>query len=647
MTDLLNRIIQENSNLRIKLNSLVNVSSENSESEAYDVLVSPCEINHKHGTGVLLHRIFIENSDRIFSIRSSNLYGGEHVLGGISVRLSHQGLSRSEAFVNVARCLEGRKIRRVICVPFYSDDLITTLAIQELFRVPSCIYVMDDQNVCVNNIPDPLMAEALSKASLRLTISAEMRCAYERKYNYKFHWVPSVAPHDLLQTEARTPFGKKAKTKTGVLLGSIWGRGWLDLLQETIKGSGLKLDWYGNIDAGAGAAVSKAEDLAVNGIFARGFLPETDLVSSLRQYLYAVIPYGRLDESDDNPAIARLSLPSRISYILATSGTPIILLGSKETAAAKFIERFKIGVVCDYGSENFLAAVEHITSAAVQSSMRHNAAQVAETFSADGIADWIWQSMEQGAPQDRRFDSLAPRRESDLIYYIESPAPKIIQQVYAPIYQVFKRLQIEGFNPSFVVDVGASVGVWSRTVSELFPSARFILLEPLLEEYFKSHPSLCADIPDNFEVLQTAVSNQVGQVCLQVSPDLYGSSLMQPSDFREYKSVQVNVTTLDQLAKEKSISGQGLLKIDVQFAEHLVLEGGKEFLSQVDVLVVELSLIRYADTAKTFTEMIQTIQDLGFRYYDDVDGWRLPEYGTLLQKDSIFVKQGLFLPRLD
>jgi hypothetical protein len=107
--------------------------------------------------------------------------------------------------------------------------------------------------------------------------------------------------------------------------------------------------------------------------------------------------------------------------------------------------------------------------------------------------------------------------------------------------------------------------------------------------------------------------------------------------------VTVDVITLDSLAQEKAITGRGLLKLDVQFAEHLVIEGAKQFLSQVDVCIIELSLWKYQEETKTLTEMLEVMTQLGFRYYDEVGEWRLPSDGTLFQKDILFVRKNLFL----
>jgi hypothetical protein len=96
------------------------------------------------------------------------------------------------------------------------------------------------------------------------------------------------------------------------------------------------------------------------------------------------------------------------------------------------------------------------------------------------------------------------------------------------------------------------------------------------------------------------------------------------------------------VARERNLRGRGLLKIDVQFTEHLVLAGAIDLLAQVDALIIELSLVRYASQPMLFPEMCDLLDNLGFRYHEDVGGWRSPVDGRQLQKDVLFVKKHLF-----
>ncbi|WP_048753903.1 FkbM family methyltransferase, partial [Crocosphaera watsonii] len=107
--------------------------------------------------------------------------------------------------------------------------------------------------------------------------------------------------------------------------------------------------------------------------------------------------------------------------------------------------------------------------------------------------------------------------------------------------------------------------------------------------------------------------------------------------------VTSEIITLDQLLEEKSLRGKGILKLDVQFAEHLAIEGGYKLLGIVDVCIIELSLWKTSEETKSLVEMMDIMAKLGFRFYDEVGYWRMPQTGTLFQKDILFVKNPLYL----
>lgn len=603
-----------------------------------DAIVTTNEVTDRHGTGVLLSRIFGE-CPNILSIRSTSLYR-EHKLGRGELCFGHQGLSRSESFERVLYALNGSTVRRVFCVPYQQDELITALALKEIFAAPLCLYLMDDNNIFSKGIPDELMREALAKSSLRLAISPELRDAYEQKYRFKFWVAPPVVRDEALQTVPRFPIGKKTQERIGVLVGSLWSLVWLQNLRQTVRESGLQVHWYGNSTFWSEKVT--AADLAQDGIVDCGFLAERHLTKKVNEYPYAVVPTGSLDAADDRPELARLSLPTRLPYLLAASNTPTIVLGNPNTAAAHFVERFQTGKVVPYQGIQFRQAVEEVCQPQQQLAFRTRAAGHAPVFSAKGLAGWIWQSLELGEPPDERFEQVFRRTDGDIIPYLEAPPPSDVCGDFVLVYHALRRLKRQGFAPDFVLDVGSSSGVWSDVTKRVFPNARFLLFDPLHAHYAKMNDWFFRKHPD-FECLPVAVSDRPGETELNVSPDLYGSSLLLPVDFRAYHQVKVPVITLDEAAQERKLTGRGLLKIDVQFTEHLVLKGAEKVLGQIDALLVELSLVAYAPQARLFAEMCDLIRGLGFRYYEDVGGWRSPVDGTLLQKDVLFVRQQLFV----
>lgn len=601
-----------------------------------DVVITANEVNSRHGTGVLVQKIF-SGARNIFSIRAHNHYNGEHVLGDIGLLLSSKGLSRPDLYRLVLNAFGDSTAKRILCIPFDADEVRTAIAVKDVFDIPLCTYIMDDNSICSGKIPNELMKELLEKSSLRLAISPEMQHAYQQAHNLKFWILPPVVSDNLILRHRRP---QKRDPNLGVLVGNVWGQRWLDLLRQTVRGTGISIHWYCNAGKKCSWLKLDPEELEADGIFLRDPLPEHELSPLLSTYGFALLPSGTLDAEDDNRSVAQLSLPSRVPFILATSHTPIIVLGSDKTASARFVRKFEVGTSSPYDPEHFKAAVKKIVEPSQQDVLSENAAKISKVFSDSGIAQWIWQALEDGYPEDQTFEALMAPDPEDVAYYVEPPSPSNIFWEFVPDYTAIRRLKKLGFSPDFVIDVGASTGIWSDAISRLFPNARFILVEPLLSKHDESSKNIFINSHPNFETVEAAMSNERGTVHFQVSSDLYGSSLLQPNDRNDYETVEVQVLTLDTLAKEREIKGKGFLKIDVQCAEHLVLEGGKAFLSQVDAVQLELSLVRLDERAKTFIEMVQLMEQQGFRYFDDVNHWRSAIDGRLIQKDALFLRKG-------
>ena len=600
-------------------------------------IVTPNEINDRHGTGVIMTRIF-KDVPNILAIRSTDLHG-ENCLGKISIRFSHHKSRRVESYRRLIPCLEGNSFSYVICVPYEPDDLRTALVLKDAFGARLCMYVMDDNHLVTGRIPDDLMEEALRKADLRLAISPEMRDGYEEKFRLNFWLRPPVVTPAAVCSVPRVPSPEILEKRRGIVVGSLWSSQSLDRLARTVAAAGLQVEWFGNSDASW--LNYNINDLASKGVLVRGFIPESELAVKIKDYAYAMVPSGTLEADDQRVDIARYSLPTRMPFLLAVGNIPTIVLGSRQTAAAGFIERFGLGEVVPYSGSDLRAAVAKLCHPAAQEKIRTMAASVAPQFSAEGIWEWMKYAIDHRRPPDETMERLMPRRATDYGVYLDAPVPSGVLEIFAPLYNGMLRLKRRGFQPDFVMDVGASTGIWSLAVNQLFPEARFILVEPLLEGYAEAIGHLRKKLP-KAEIIEAAIGESVGTAPFLVSPDLYRSSLLEQFQEPSMRQIKVRMLTVDALAKEKKIQGHGLLKIDVQQAEHLVLAGASETLPQIDVIVAELSLYQLAKGGKTLLEMYQIFQEKGYRYFDDVGEWRDPGHGTLLQKDVVFVREGMF-----
>lgn len=651
----LEAIIATNNRVKGELSSLISgekatsskkdLSLPNIPLKNPDVILTPNEVNLRHGTGVIVRNIFAD-SDNILSIRFHNYYDAKQDFGDVNFYFCIDGLSRAETFTKLSELFRGVYPKRILCVVFSPQEVLAAIALKEIFNVPLCTYIMDDNNLYTsgeNTIPHNLMEELLEKSSLRLAISPELRVAYEQRYGVKFWLLPPIIAPNLITEEIPNIATQTTSEKKGILIGNIWSQQYLDYLREAVRDSNIKIDWYFNNYYNPAWLTIDQEELAQEGIFVHPPLPESDLRQTLRQYKFAMIPSGKLDTTDNIQNIARLSLPTRIPFILATSNTPFLVLGSKSTAAARFVTRFEVGMVCDYDSKAVEEAVNFLDSPETQQTMRQKAVSLAKNFSSEGIAQWLWDSLEKGEPSDDKFENLMPLLPTDFAYYVEGNAPKSIWRDFVPVYQSLKRLKQQGFNPDFVIDVGASTGIWSDTVNYVFPNARYILIDPLFSKYDASAIDYYVKSHDNFEMIEAMVSNNSGQGTIEVTEDLYNSSIYGVSNAEIVETVTSDIITLDQLLEEKSLTGRGLLKLDVQFAEHLAIEGGHKLLESVDVCIMELSLWKTGEDTKSLVEMIDIMAKLDFRFYDEVGYWRMPRTGTLFQKDIVFVKNPLYL----
>jgi hypothetical protein len=373
---------------------------------AVDVVVSHAEVNELHGTGVLLQRVFGDAPD-LASIRSRDDYDARQRFGAWSARVVQPDPDRAAALRRVRGVLGQGPARRILAVPYHPDDARTALALLDAGGGPLCTWVMDDRNVQSNAIPDALLGELLRRSALRLAISQELCDALQGKYGVPVAFVPPMVDPDLVP---RDPVPPPADARRGAMIGNVWGRRWLGRLLDALEGSDVELEWYASAPPRWHAA-NEAE-LRRAGIRRREGLPDAALAAELRRAAFAVLPTGTLDADDDNAAIARFSLPSKLVYTTAVAHLPVLVVGHPGTAAARFVARAGVGLTVPYERRALRAAAAELARPEVQGPMRARAAALAPAFSADGARAWIWRSLEARGPIDDRWERLRGARRT-------------------------------------------------------------------------------------------------------------------------------------------------------------------------------------------------------------------------------------------
>lgn len=202
-------------------------------------------------------------------------------------------------------------------------------------------------------------------------------------------------------------------------------------------------------------------------------------------------------------------------------------------------------------------------------------------------------------------------------------------------------LKRRGFEPATVFDVGASYGIWSNAVCKVFPQASYYLFEPLVDHLpiYQKYMGVVLSMHPNFHVHKVAVGDRSGKVKMYTEPNMYGSTSLDMSDSKMFTPLEVPMIRLDEAISELSLPVPQLMKIDIQGGELTVLEGFKEHLRQVEVLLLETWLIRgYGTQTPTLLELSNWLLDYGFHLADFTGCYRSAD-GTLEAQDCIFINQ--------
>lgn len=199
------------------------------------------------------------------------------------------------------------------------------------------------------------------------------------------------------------------------------------------------------------------------------------------------------------------------------------------------------------------------------------------------------------------------------------------------------QLKSTGFAPRTVIDVGVAYG--TPPLYEAFPDAYFFLFEPVAD--FEPHirKTLQATIRGEYEMCGLGEADATTTIFI---PDAaVGASLMHRGvDKDDPRLRSVPVRTLDGIFAQRKIEQPVLLKTDCQGGDLAVIRGGRNFIAQCDVIIMEVGMFRYwSQKTPDFADTVVEMKSLGFVPYDLFDYMPRPHDGALGQLDVVFVKE--------
>ena len=196
-----------------------------------------------------------------------------------------------------------------------------------------------------------------------------------------------------------------------------------------------------------------------------------------------------------------------------------------------------------------------------------------------------------------------------------------------------------------LLDIGANSGQYATQMREHGYKGNIVSFEPLKDTFEELKATSIKD--NNWLVNNYALGDENVTSLINVSGNSVSSSIlnMLPSHLNsapESKYVdkeKIQIKKLDSIFD--SFCGVGnkvMMKIDVQGFEKNVLDGADESLNNIEIIQLEMSVVPLYENEMTFIDMINYLDDKGFKLFSLENGFHDSHTGKLLQVDGIFEK---------
>lgn len=205
---------------------------------------------------------------------------------------------------------------------------------------------------------------------------------------------------------------------------------------------------------------------------------------------------------------------------------------------------------------------------------------------------------------------------------------------------------LKSFNINTVLDVGASDGGYATKIRKIFPQSKIYSFEAIQESYYALLKRFKDD--STFQAFNICLSNYNGYCDFFVNEYKGSSSLLNMSHLHKeaypftekYVPIKIECKRLDTFIEERSfvLENNILLKLDVQGAEWMILEGAENLLKRVKVVFMEVSFNTLYEKSILFSETVIRMKQLGFSVAGIENISQSLIDGKFLQADVYFLR---------
>ncbi|WP_438968733.1 FkbM family methyltransferase [Nonlabens sp.] len=200
-----------------------------------------------------------------------------------------------------------------------------------------------------------------------------------------------------------------------------------------------------------------------------------------------------------------------------------------------------------------------------------------------------------------------------------------------------------------ILDIGANSGQYAvEQLNKLNYKGDIVSFEPMKEPY--DQILVKSELLPNWKVVNIGIGLKKEKAFINVAKNSFSSSLLEmlPSHSKNApQSIYINkeeitIDTLSNVCNEYcSVEDNIYLKVDTQGYEYNILESGRDYLKNIKVIQIEMSIIPLYLGEKTFEDMLSYLKSLNFKLVSIEPGFYSDKTGQLLQVDGIFINEKL------
>lgn len=163
-----------------------------------------------------------------------------------------------------------------------------------------------------------------------------------------------------------------------------------------------------------------------------------------------------------------------------------------------------------------------------------------------------------------------------------------------------------------IIDVGANVGLVSLLMARRFPDRPIHAFEPNPSTFAALEANVARNGAGNIQCHRAAVADREGSILFENDPVKRGTASIAQKE--GVHSAEVPAATLDAFAAARGVGQIGLLKIDVEGFETLVLRGATRVLAEVRPAVVYFEVCPMLTESRGFDPAgpAQMLADAGY-----------------------------------